>query len=324
MNLRQLSIFCAVCEEMSFTRAAKRLYMTQPAVSHVIAGLERETGCVLFDRISRGIHLTGAGRAFYEKAARIVELMGDLERSPGTLDFASPLRIGSSITIANVFLPDILHTFSASFTAPVSVSVDTARHNTEKLLANEIDAALIEGAVTDSRLVAQPFSSFSIAAVCAPTYPIPRSVSPVMLARETLLLREKGSSVRELFDSAMMLHGLVVKPAWTSVDSQALVAAAGSGSSKESLRQASSSASTSVGCSSKIQITPFTTKINTFPHPLPDSLRSPGGPKEAPIGNIPACASYPFFSAVYPVKKASCRKHMDGAFFTSYTGNERE
>ena len=80
MNLRQLSIFCAVCEEMSFTRAAKRLYMTQPAVSHVIAGLERETGCVLFDRISRGIHLTGAGRAFYEKAARIVELMGDLER----------------------------------------------------------------------------------------------------------------------------------------------------------------------------------------------------------------------------------------------------
>ncbi|MBC5648328.1 LysR family transcriptional regulator [Christensenella tenuis] len=228
MNLRQLSIFCAVCEEMSFTRAAKRLYMTQPAVSHVIAGLERETGCVLFDRISRGIHLTGAGRAFYEKAARIVELMGDLERSPGTLDFASPLRIGSSITIANVFLPDILHTFSASFTAPVSVSVDTARHNTEKLLANEIDAALIEGAVTDSRLVAQPFSSFSIAAVCAPTYPIPRSVSPVMLARETLLLREKGSSVRELFDSAMMLHGLVVKPAWTSVDSQALVAAAGS------------------------------------------------------------------------------------------------
>lgn len=229
MNLRQLSVFCTVCEEMSFTRAAKRLYMTQPAVSHVISGLERETGCVLFDRISRRIHLTGAGRAFYEKAARITELMGDLERSPGTLDFASPLRIGSSITIANVFLPDILHAFSASFPTPVCVGVDTARHNTERLLANEIDAALIEGAVTDSRLVARPFSSFTIAAVCAPAYPGPRSVSPAMLARETLLLREKGSSVRELFDSAMMLHGLVAKPAWTSVDSQALAAAAKSG-----------------------------------------------------------------------------------------------
>ena len=229
MNLRQLSIFCAVCEEMSFTRAAKRLYMTQPAVSHVVAELERETGCVLFDRISRKIHLTGAGRAFYDKAARIVELMGDLERSPGALDFASPLRIGSSITIANVFLPDILHAFSAAFTTPVTVSVDTARYNTERLLANEIDAALIEGAVTDSRLVARPFSSFTIVAVCAPSDPGPRSVSPSALARETLLLREKGSSVRELFDSAMMLHGLAARPAWTSVDSQALAAAAKSG-----------------------------------------------------------------------------------------------
>ena len=257
MNLRQLSIFCAVCEEMSFTRAAKRLYMTQPAVSHVIAGLERETGCVLFDRISRGIHLTGAGRAFYEKAARIVELMGDLERSPGELDFASPLRIGSSITIANVFLPDILHAFSASFATPVSVGVDTARHNTERLLANEIDAALIEGAVTDSRLVARPFSSFTIAAVCAPSYPGPRSVSPTALMRETLLLREKGSSVRELFDSAMMLRNPRGR-AWIHRRSLPRPKAALASvsfpkcSSKESLRQASLSASISAGCSSKI------------------------------------------------------------------------
>ena len=49
MNLRQLTVFCRVCEEMSFTRAAKRLYMTQPAVSHVVAELEQETGCVLFE-----------------------------------------------------------------------------------------------------------------------------------------------------------------------------------------------------------------------------------------------------------------------------------
>ena len=69
MNLRQLTVFCRVCEEMSFTRAAKRLYMTQPAVSHVVAELEQETGCVLFDRIARRIFLTGAGKAFYEKRA---------------------------------------------------------------------------------------------------------------------------------------------------------------------------------------------------------------------------------------------------------------
>ena len=230
MNLRQLSVFCSVCEEMSFTRAARRLYMTQPAVSHVIAGLEDETGCVLFDRVARGVSLTGAGRAFYEKAAAIVELYEDLKRSSGDLEFTSPIRIGSSITIANFLLPAIMHKFRDTYShTPVRIEVDTARHNTEKLLAGEIDVALIEGAITDNRLTARPFSSFAIAAVCAPDYPLRFPLTPRSLACETLLLREKGSSVRDVFDSALMLHGLVCEPAWTSVDSQALIHAAQNG-----------------------------------------------------------------------------------------------
>lgn len=230
MNLRQLSVFCSVCEEMNFTKAAHRLYMTQPAVSHVIAGLEQETGCVLFDRVARGISLTGAGRAFYEKAAAIVELYKDLERSSGSFEFTSPIRIGSSITIANFLLPGIMHEFQESFcNTPVRIEVDTARHNTEKLLAGEIDAALIEGAISDNRLTAHPFSSFAIVTVCAPDYPAPVPLTPRSLACETLLLREKGSSVRDVFDSALMLHGLVCDPTWTSVDSQALIHAAQNG-----------------------------------------------------------------------------------------------
>lgn len=230
MNLRQLSVFCAVCAEMSFTKAAKRLYMTQPAVSHVIAELEEETGCVLFDRISRRIDLTGAGRAFYEKAARIVELHEDLEKSVGTLDFISPVRIGSSITIANFLLPDMMHRFYEAFPAvPTRIEVDTAQHNTEKLLENKVDVALIEGGAPDSRLAAHPFSSFEIVAVCAPEYPAPASLTPHMLVKETLLLREKGSSVRDGLDGALLLHGLMAEPAWTSVDSQALICAAKSG-----------------------------------------------------------------------------------------------
>ena len=54
-------------------------------------------------------------------------------------------------------------------------------------------------------------------------------LTPRSLACETLLLREKGSSVRDVFDSALMLHGLVCEPAWTSVDSQALIHAAQNG-----------------------------------------------------------------------------------------------
>lgn len=230
MNLRQLSVFCTVCEEMSFTKAAQRLYMTQPAVSHVIAELEAETDCVLFDRISRRIDLTGAGRAFYEKAARIVELHRELEKSSGELEFSAPVRIGSSITIANFLLSGMMHRFYEKFPrTPAHIEVDTARHNTEKLLSNKIDIALIEGALTDNRLKAHAFSSFEIVCVCAPNYPAPAMLTPQRLVREALLLREEGSSVRDVFDNTLMLHSLKAEPVWTSVDSQALIHAAKDG-----------------------------------------------------------------------------------------------
>lgn len=69
MTIRHLTVFKAVCEEESITRAAKRLFMTQPAVSHVIADLEDRAGAPLFDRASRRLRLNQMGRQLYEKAA---------------------------------------------------------------------------------------------------------------------------------------------------------------------------------------------------------------------------------------------------------------
>lgn len=68
MNIRQMQIFRALCEELNFTKTAARLNMTQPAVSHVVAELERETGTPLFDRIGRRIYLTAAGKLLLEKS----------------------------------------------------------------------------------------------------------------------------------------------------------------------------------------------------------------------------------------------------------------
>ncbi len=61
MTIRHLTIFKAVCEEESVTRAAKRLFMTQPAVSHVIAELEGQAKAPLFDRASRRLRLNQMG-----------------------------------------------------------------------------------------------------------------------------------------------------------------------------------------------------------------------------------------------------------------------
>ena len=232
MNLRQLEVFRAVCEQGGFTRAAQSLYMTQPAVSHVIAELEKEAGCPLFDRISRRIYLTEAGRIFLEKARQILELHEELSAGFPALTGQAPLRIGSGITIANFHLPTILRRCRRLDDFPsVRVTVDQAGRIEEALLNSELDVALIEGVVRHPHLIRQPFSSYDTAAFCAPSHPLatrsPLSLDDLLTAE--LLLREPGSAIRDAFDSALLLRDRCAEPAWTSVNSPALAAAAREG-----------------------------------------------------------------------------------------------
>ena len=232
MNLRQLEVFRAVCEQGGFTRAAQSLYMTQPAVSHVIAELEKEAGCPLFDRISRRIYLTEAGRIFLEKARQILELHEELSAGFPALTGQAPLRIGSGITIANFHLPTILRRCRRLDGFPsVRVTVDQAGRIEEALLNSELDVALIEGVVRHPHLIRLPFSSYDMAAFCAPSHPLatrsPLSLDDLLTAE--LLLREPGSAIRDAFDSALLLRDRCAEPAWTSVNSPALAAAAREG-----------------------------------------------------------------------------------------------
>ena len=232
MTIRHMRIFLEVCRTMNVTRAAENLYMTQPAVSHVIAELEKEAGCPLFDRISRRIYLTEAGRIFLEKARQILELHEELSAGFPALTGQAPLRIGSGITIANFHLPTILRRCRRLDGFPsVRVTVDQAGRIEEALLNSELDVALIEGVVRHPHLIRQPFSSYDMAAFCAPSHPLatrsPLSLDDLLTAE--LLLREPGSAIRDAFDSALLLRDRCAEPAWTSVNSPALAAAAREG-----------------------------------------------------------------------------------------------
>ena len=101
MNVRQLEIFCTLCREGSVTKTAKALYMTQPAVTHVINALEEEAGCPLFDRISRRLYLNASGRRFQEKAEQILELFGELSVNFAESEEQTPIHLRANITIAN-------------------------------------------------------------------------------------------------------------------------------------------------------------------------------------------------------------------------------
>lgn len=229
MKIRHLRIFKTVCEEESITKASEKLFMTQPAVSHAISELEDYLGVSLFDRISRKVYLNETGKLFLTKVIKLLDLYDDLDKNIRDLEDNAVIKIGSCITIANLILPTIIKKFQGICkSTPTKIIVDNARSIENMLCKNEIDLGLIEGVVYNEELEKIPFSSYELVIACSNKHKFAKvkSIDLSELMNEKLLLREKGSSIRDLFDSALLLHDIKINPSWTSVNSQVLIEAA--------------------------------------------------------------------------------------------------
>lgn len=227
MNLRQLKIYVSVCNHRSFTSAAKALYMTQPAISHVIHDLELEVGTALLERAPKNINLTPAGFILFEKAKHLLSVYEDLEKDISNLNELAPLRIGSCITVAHTFLIQLIESMNETYldlTIPVTIA--SASIILEKLEKNEIDLAFIEGAFPQEKFNSIKLDSYKIIPVCSPSFIPFNNLSIQEFIKQPLLLREKGSAIRDVFDSELFLHNIEIQPLWTSSNSNALMKAA--------------------------------------------------------------------------------------------------
>lgn len=117
MELRHLKYFLIVAEELSFNRAASRLYISQPALSRQVKKLEDELGTVLFQRQSNGLKLTEAGLFFLEQAKDILQrsqaaVQAVQDRYSNTDEL---LSIGYIPTILQSFLGEALHRFGRTY-----------------------------------------------------------------------------------------------------------------------------------------------------------------------------------------------------------------
>lgn len=232
MKIRQLRIFKTVCEEGSITKAGEKLFMTQPAVSQTINDLEKDLNIQLFDRNARKIILNETGKLFLIKSEQLLKLYDELIENARFLEENATLKIGSSITIANFILPlSLLEFEEACNQTPIKVSVDNARTIENMVIKNVVDIGLIEGVIHSQELINIPISSFKLSVICSSTHPFANcdSIEVETLVKERLLLREVGSAIRDVFDSALLLHDIKIFPIWTSVNSQALIQAVKNG-----------------------------------------------------------------------------------------------
>src|ERR1700709_126472 len=106
MEFRQLEIFCALAEELHFTRAAARLHCVQSNVTTQIRALEQELGTPLFDRLAKRVILTDAGQRFLPHAEKVLSTVEQAHASVSQSSApAGPLRIGSPESVMAYRLP---------------------------------------------------------------------------------------------------------------------------------------------------------------------------------------------------------------------------
>lgn len=114
MDLANLNAFIAIAETGSFSGAGERLYITQPAISKRIAGLEQQLNVRLFDRLGREVSLTEAGRALLPRAYQILNVLDDTRRALTNLtgEVTGRLTLATSHHIGLHRLPPVLRAFT--------------------------------------------------------------------------------------------------------------------------------------------------------------------------------------------------------------------
>src|SRR5215472_13601216 len=116
VELRHLRYFLAVAEEQHFTRAAGKLHVTQPTLSHQIRELETQLNLSLFDRIGRRIKLTAAGEMLLPRARRVVRELAEAQIALDELHGLKrgALKVGIVQTVNACVIPEIVARFNAS------------------------------------------------------------------------------------------------------------------------------------------------------------------------------------------------------------------
>ena len=202
---RRLQVFYTVAKQLSFTKAAEQLFMTQPAVTFQVKQLEEHFSTRLFERSHGKISLTPAGRLVMEYAEKILGVSEELEKRMSELTGAvgGPLLLGASTTVAEFILPQILGEFKARYPqVQAHMSVANSETIENRVADHTLDIGLIESPAHLPSVQAEVVCEDELVLICAPGHRLAntRSVTPNQIVGEPFVSREVGSGTREFTD----------------------------------------------------------------------------------------------------------------------------
>jgi len=211
-TLRQLQVFEAVARQVSFSRAAAELHLTQPAVSMQVKLLEDLAGLPLFERLGKKIFLTEAGAELHQHSRVIAQQLRDADEALAARKGLSQGRLLiTMVSTAKYLVPRLLARFLKQHPG---VTVKLSAYNREEVLKqlaeNEVDLAIMGRTPQGMEAVVEPFARHPHVIIAAPGHALAKKkrIPLARLAEETFLIREPGSGTRGLLERLFAEHRL--------------------------------------------------------------------------------------------------------------------
>jgi DNA-binding transcriptional LysR family regulator len=212
MDTRQLAAFCAVVERKSFSQAAERLGVTQPAVSLQVRALEKRLGAQLLDRSGRRVEPTEAGLRLYRGAQRLLALEEQLVEEvagEGEGALSGELRLGASTGPAAIVVPLLLCEFQrANPGVKVALSVYDTQSVVDLVAERELELGIVGAARRHRSVRFEPFFEDEVILACPPGHPFAgRTVELEELRSEQLIVMQEGAGVRQIVEDELRASG---------------------------------------------------------------------------------------------------------------------
>jgi DNA-binding transcriptional LysR family regulator len=212
MDTRQLAAFCAVVERKSFSQAAQRLGVTQPAVSLQIRSLEQRLGRQLLDRSGRRVEPTEAGLRLYASAQRLLALEENLLEELTADDegaITGTLELGASTGPGGTVVPLLLCEFQEQHPdLRVRLSVSDTQTVVDQVAERELELGIVGAGRRHRGVVFEPFFRDEVVLACPVGHSFAgKTVSLDQLKTEPLIVMQEGAGVRQVIEDELRTAG---------------------------------------------------------------------------------------------------------------------
>ena len=211
MDIHQLRVFASVFQDKNFSKASKKLRLTQPTVSAHIKALEEEYNCKLFDRLGRTIIPTKEAEVLYQYAIEIIEKADATKEVLGRFknQITGKLIIGASTIPGTYLLPLVMTTFKKKYpSVSFQILIADSKKIVESVSKHELLMGIVGAKLGNDTINYVPFLNDELIVVSSPSLVKNNRIALKELIKFPMILREEGSGTRTMTEQILLEKGI--------------------------------------------------------------------------------------------------------------------